>query len=91
MADEAKYIAKRLNMPGLKPTDYYLYASEKAYFGFDMRQLVVLGLRMVYACAGGQITREQMLNMASAILNENLDKEAPDRPVYQELGKRLTQ
>lgn len=77
---------KRLNMPGLKPSDYYLFNQEKEYFNFDMRQIVVLGLRCIYAGLHGQITAEQIKDMAYKIINEDLDREEKDtRPTYHNI------
>jgi hypothetical protein len=83
-----RYTARRLTMQGLKPTDYFLYKEGKEFFNFDMRQLVVLGLRTVYAGLHGQITREQILNMAASIYGENMDQEPLEtRPTYREFSK----
>ena len=87
---EVQYKRKYLTMPGMKPSDFYLYTQVNKQFNFKLRDVCVLGLRMIYACAGGGITREQMLNMISSISQENLDYEnKEDRPHYYTLEERL--
>jgi hypothetical protein len=82
------FLRKTLNMPSLKPSDYFLYDQERKYFDFDMRELVVLGLRVIYACQHGQISRDQMLDFALQIKVEDLDLEdSRTRPTYTEFSK----
>ena len=78
--------SRRLTMRGLKPSDYFLYKSEKEFFDFDMRQLVVLGLRWIYAGFHEQEMRNMILALANQIKAEDLDLEK-QRPEY----KKLTQ
>lgn len=76
------FSARRLTMQGLKPSDYYLYKSMKEFFQFDMRGLVVLGLRNLYSDAHDPITRQRILTLAAQIQQEDLDQEQ-QRPEYR--------
>jgi hypothetical protein len=77
------YYSKRLTCPGLKPSDYYLFRSIRDYFNYDMRELVVLGLRYLYSNAHDPVQREKILYLANEVHAENLDVEdSADRPDY---------
>jgi len=75
------FSSRRLTCQGLKPSDYFLYKQEKAYFDMDMRALFVLGLRIIYSLSHDPVQRERILSLARTIKTENLDKEK-DRPEY---------
>ena len=74
MAEEKKsYIALRsLRMPQLKPSDYSLFKDMREFFGYDMRQLVVLGLRWIYAGYHEPGMREMIMTLAQQIQHEDL-------------------
>lgn len=71
-------------MPGLKPSDWYLCSQEMEYFNMNLRQLVVLGIRFLYASQHDPVLKEQIARMAAQVYAEDLDLEEEDRPVYQE-------
>ena len=75
---------KTLRCPGLQPSDYYLFKTERAYFNFDMRQLLTLGLRCIHAGMHGTITAEQIKEIAADIANADLDKN--DSRVYRDIA-----
>ena len=74
--DEKSYLNKgdSLKMPRLKTTDYYLFTQEKQYFSMGMRELVVLGLRWIYAGWHREDMRAMILALAEEIKMEDLDK-----------------
>lgn len=88
--DEKKIPQKRLWMPGLKPSDYYLYNSMQQYFGFNMRQLFVLGNRLIYAGARHPEFREWILRMAAEVYAENLDVQT-EKVEYEDIAKLMVQ
>ena len=64
---------RSLRMPGVKPSDFFLFKEEKEYFDFDMRELVTLGLRWIYAGWHSKEMREMILSLAATIRQEDLD------------------
>jgi hypothetical protein len=90
--NEPKYnkghIAGRtLRMPGLKPSDYFLFKEARAYFQYDMRQLFTLGLRLIYILMHNPGLREQILiPLSGEIANEDLDIQK-EKVVYVEFSK----
>ena len=64
---------RSLKFPGLKPSDFYLLTQEKEYFSFDMRELVVLGLRLIYSGWHRSDIREMIVHLASEIAQEDLN------------------
>ena len=54
----------------------------------DMRELFVLGLRVIYAAQHGQVTKEAMLQLAKIIKTENLDnQERVEYTPFAEIGQ----
>lgn len=84
--DATWFTSRRLIMRGLKPSDYFLYKSEKDCFNFDMRQLFILGLRWIYAGVHEKNMRDMIFELANTIRLEDLDKEI-DRPEYKDFIK----
>ena len=64
---------RSLRMPGLKPSDFYLLTQAKVHFDMDMRQVVVLGLRWLYAAQHDPVMAKMVLDLASTVHGENLD------------------
>ena len=64
---------RSLKCPGLKPSDYFLFKEIRQYFGYDMRQVLVLGLRYLYAAWHDPLQREAILSIATTLNTENLD------------------
>src|SRR5262245_26723912 len=91
---------RRLSMPGLKPSDYYLYATEKEFFKkhtgaatFDLRSLAVVGFRLIYAGFHDARVREMILEIVKQVSQDDLDHEdSATRPIYKTLEEitRLT-
>jgi len=86
---EKKIPFKKLWMPGLKPSDYYLYNSMQKYFDLNMRQLFVLALRLIYAGATHPEFREWILRFAAEVKAEDLDRQL-EGVEYQDIAKRMT-
>ena len=81
------FIAGRsLRMPGLKPSDYYLFKESKALFNFDMRQVFILGLRLIYRCLFDARYRALLYELADEINKENLDIQ-DIKVVYENFSK----
>ncbi len=76
-------------MAGLKPSDYFLYKSMCQFFEFDLRDLVVLGLRYLYASAHDSSKKEQILQLAQRLKEEDLDIEPQDRPIYTDFTELM--
>ncbi len=86
----AEFRKKSLFIPGgLKPSDFYLYMQMQKYFNFNIKQVFVLGLRTMYACAHGGITREQLLNLAVSVNQDDLERDT-EAVQYKELEKIIT-
>lgn len=85
--EEKKFVNyKRLSFPGLKPSDYYLFKEVREYFQCDTRQLVALGLRLIYSGFHDPRFREVILEIAKQVLQDDLDKEdKATRPNYTSL------
>lgn len=81
---------RSLKMPGLKPSDYYLFAQEKEAFAFDMRELVTLGLRLIYAGWHRSDIREMIIALASQIAQEDLNVQAA-KVVYKRFSEIRTE
>ena len=77
---------RTLKMAGLKPSDYFLFKQEREYFDMDMRELVVLGLRWVYAGWHDPVMREMIKTLAIGVKKDNLDVQV-ERIEYKEFGK----
>ena len=74
---------RRLSFPGVKPSDYFLFKEIREYFQCDTRQLVVLGLRLIYSGFHDPRFREVILEIAKQVLQDNLDTEdRATRPNY---------
>lgn len=69
----SRMAGRSLKMPGLRPSDYYLFSQEKEHFSFDMRELVTLGLRLIYAGWHRSDIREMISTLASQIAQEDLN------------------
>lgn len=70
---------RSLRMPGLQPTDYFLFKETRQYFDFDMRQVVVLGLRLTYAMFHDKALRNMILEIAQQVKMDDLDACQPIR------------
>jgi hypothetical protein len=81
---------KFLKLPGLKPSDYFLYKSIADYFFpythsvSRLRQVVVLGVRLIYAIWHRPDLREMVIALAGQIQQEDLDRDL-DSVVYKSL------
>lgn len=62
-----------LRIPGLKPSDWYLVQQIREYFSFDLRQVLVLGIRLIYAGFHDPHIKRSILILATQVKAENLD------------------
>ncbi len=66
---------RTLKLPGLKPTDYFLFTQIRDYFGLPgLRGVLVFGLRWIYSSWHDKELREKMRVIARSVLEEDLDK-----------------
>lgn len=79
---------RTLRMPGLKPSDYWLFDHEKAFFGLDMRELVVLGLRVIHRGFQDERLREIIYQILDQVKADDLDIQG-EKVVYQRLEEFL--
>src|SRR5438552_3498715 len=83
MFDEKKYkdFYKYLKIPGLKPSDYFLFKSIRDYFLpytpsiSNTRQVFVLGIRLIYTCFYDPVLREKIFTLAERLQHEDLDRQ----------------
>ncbi len=68
-------LRRKLTMPGLKPTDFFLFAQAKKHFDMTMRQVFVLGIRLIYTCFADPLLRDRVLYLAHQVQYDNLDKD----------------
>lgn len=70
-----KHISGRtLRMPGLKPSDYFLFKQCREYFHLDMRKMFTVGLRLIYTVMLNPSLRANLLlPLIEQVHNENLD------------------
>ena len=79
---------KWLTCPSLKPSDYYLFKEMKTYFNCNMQELLVLGIRLIYAGAHDPTFREWIINFITQIKQENLNYETKEsRPEYKKFSQ----
>ncbi len=76
---------KRLSLPGLKPTDYFLFKNLRDTYQLDTRQILVIGLRWIYAAHHEEYLKTMVKSIITQVQNEDLDQEAEPRPIYKEL------
>ncbi len=79
---------RRLTLPGLKPSDYFLFKECKEFFSFDTRQVLVLGLRIIYAAFHDPRFREMVFHIAKTVKAEDLSQEQ-QRPTYTTFSQLL--
>jgi hypothetical protein len=92
MFDETKHkqFYKFLKLPGLKPSDYFLYKSIRDYFfpytssTSSTREVFVLGLRLLYAVWHRPDLRDMVITLAGHIQQEDLDRDL-ESLVYKSL------
>jgi len=75
---------RTLRMAGLSRSDFQLFTLLKKHFGFDMRQIVILGFRWLYASWHEPRLRAMVIALAQEIVAEDLNEEGP-RGTYRPL------
>ena len=91
MPNDAKYISagKTLRCAGLQPSDYYLFKSLREYFDFDMRQLLTLGDRWIYAGMHDPKMLAMIQQLAVAVKQADLD--VNDNIIYEPIAAIVRQ
>ena|SRR2546423_5248112 len=98
MFDEKKHkdFYKYLKVPGLKPSDYFLFKSIRDYFFpytpsiSNTRQVFVLGIRLIYTCFHDPLLREKVFTLAQQLQHEDLDKQL-EHIIYKSLQDIIDQ
>ncbi len=84
MPSKYESAGRTLRCAGLQPGDYYLFKTIRAYFAYDMRQVLTLGLRWLYAGMHDPAMAKMIEQLAIEVKQADLD--VNDNAHYDDIG-----